>query len=109
MHGLIDVILPCLDEAQALPGVIRALPPGFRALVVDKEGQGTTTGIRDWSMNQLMPGEVTIAVEYSSINFKDGRYLWWHIGRGKAGVDNDRIADVIDIVGHRIRIGVSVR
>ncbi|MFC4942014.1 glycosyltransferase family 2 protein [Pseudonocardia sp. GCM10023141] len=35
MQGLIDVILPCLDEAQALPGVLRALPDGFRALVVD--------------------------------------------------------------------------
>ncbi|HEX6347593.1 glycosyltransferase family 2 protein [Umezawaea sp.] len=30
-----DVVLPCLDEAAALPGVLRALPPGFRALVVD--------------------------------------------------------------------------
>jgi glycosyltransferase involved in cell wall biosynthesis len=30
-----DVVLPCLDEAAALPGVLRALPPGYRALVVD--------------------------------------------------------------------------
>ncbi|WP_106186002.1 glycosyltransferase family 2 protein [Umezawaea tangerina] len=30
-----DVVFPCLDEAAALPGVLRALPPGFRALVVD--------------------------------------------------------------------------
>lgn len=29
------MVLPCLDEAAALPGVLRALPPGFRALVVD--------------------------------------------------------------------------
>lgn len=35
MLGPIDVILPCLDEAASLPGVIRALPPGFRPLVVD--------------------------------------------------------------------------
>jgi glycosyltransferase involved in cell wall biosynthesis len=41
MHGMIDVILPCLDEVQALPGVIRALPPGYRALVVDN---GSTDG-----------------------------------------------------------------
>lgn len=41
MNGLIEVILPCLDEVQALPGVIRALPPGFRALVVDN---GSTDG-----------------------------------------------------------------
>lgn len=31
----IDVVLPCLDEAAALPGVLAALPPGYRALVVD--------------------------------------------------------------------------
>ncbi|PZG20050.1 glycosyltransferase [Micromonospora craterilacus] len=31
----IDVVLPCIDEAAALPGVLRALPPGYRAIVVD--------------------------------------------------------------------------
>ncbi|QIZ39883.1 glycosyltransferase family 2 protein [Saccharopolyspora sp. ASAGF58] len=30
-----DVVLPCLDEAAALPGVLAAMPPGFRPLVVD--------------------------------------------------------------------------
>lgn len=31
----IDVVLPCLDEAQALPAVLAGLPPGVRAIVVD--------------------------------------------------------------------------
>ncbi|MQA15938.1 MAG: glycosyltransferase, partial [Pseudonocardiaceae bacterium] len=31
----VDVILPCLDEASALPGVLAALPDGYRAIVVD--------------------------------------------------------------------------
>ncbi|MEV4733782.1 glycosyltransferase family 2 protein [Saccharopolyspora sp. NPDC049426] len=31
----VDVVLPCLDEAAALPGVLAALPDGYRALVVD--------------------------------------------------------------------------
>ncbi|MER7013563.1 glycosyltransferase family 2 protein [Saccharopolyspora sp. NPDC000359] len=31
----VDVVLPCLDEALALPGVLAAMPPGFRPLVVD--------------------------------------------------------------------------
>jgi len=31
----VDVVLPCLDEAGALPGVLAALPPGYRAIVVD--------------------------------------------------------------------------
>jgi glycosyltransferase involved in cell wall biosynthesis len=37
----VDVILPCLDEAQALPGVLAALPEGFRPIVVDN---GSTDG-----------------------------------------------------------------
>ncbi|HEY5318071.1 MAG TPA: glycosyltransferase family 2 protein [Solirubrobacteraceae bacterium] len=32
---MIDVILPALDEAEALPGVLAAMPPGFGPLVVD--------------------------------------------------------------------------
>ncbi|WP_134665163.1 MULTISPECIES: glycosyltransferase family 2 protein [Amycolatopsis] len=30
-----DVVLPCLDEAAALPGVLAGLPAGYRAIVVD--------------------------------------------------------------------------
>lgn len=41
MSDLIDVVLPCLDEAEALPGVLAALPGGFRAIVVDN---GSTDG-----------------------------------------------------------------
>src|SRR5947209_20378254 len=44
----------------------------FRALVVDKEGEGTKVSLQDWTPDQLMPGEVTIRVEYSSVNYKDG-------------------------------------
>ncbi|MEU2982814.1 glycosyltransferase family 2 protein [Micromonospora aurantiaca] len=35
MPTQIDVVLPCLDEAAALPAVLTALPPGYRAIVVD--------------------------------------------------------------------------
>ncbi|NUR58156.1 MAG: glycosyltransferase family 2 protein [Catenulispora sp.] len=31
----VDVILPCLDEAQALPFVLGRMPAGYRAIVVD--------------------------------------------------------------------------
>jgi glycosyltransferase involved in cell wall biosynthesis len=37
----VDVVLPCLDEARALPGVLAAMPPGYRAIVVDN---GSTDG-----------------------------------------------------------------
>jgi len=32
---MLDVVLPVLDEAAALPGVLAAMPPGFRPIVVD--------------------------------------------------------------------------
>jgi glycosyltransferase involved in cell wall biosynthesis len=39
-----DVILPALDEAEALPRVLANLPPGYRAIVVDN---GSTDGTAD--------------------------------------------------------------
>ncbi|WP_375430793.1 glycosyltransferase family 2 protein [uncultured Friedmanniella sp.] len=36
-----DVVLPCLDEADALPWVLGRMPPGFRPIVVDN---GSTDG-----------------------------------------------------------------
>ena len=41
---MIDVILPVLDEAQAIPGVLASMPVGFRPLVVDngsRDGSAT--------------------------------------------------------------------
>src|SRR5580658_5215860 len=32
---MIEVILPALDEAEAIPGVLAAMPAGFEPLVVD--------------------------------------------------------------------------
>jgi len=38
----VDVILPCLDEAEALPWVLARIPPGWRAIVVDNgSGDGS--------------------------------------------------------------------
>ncbi len=41
--ALVDVILPALDEAAALPGVLAGLPSGYRAIVVDN-GSADGTG-----------------------------------------------------------------
>jgi glycosyltransferase involved in cell wall biosynthesis len=38
---VIDVVLPCLDEAEALPWVLTRLPAGYRAIVADN---GSTDG-----------------------------------------------------------------
>jgi glycosyltransferase involved in cell wall biosynthesis len=40
----VDVVLPCLDEAGALPWVLERIPPGWRAIVVDN---GSTDGSPD--------------------------------------------------------------
>ncbi|MFD8078442.1 glycosyltransferase family 2 protein [Streptomyces sp. NPDC059718] len=40
----VDVVLPCLDEAEALPWVLERVPSGWRAIVVDN---GSTDGSAD--------------------------------------------------------------
>ncbi|MEP7054058.1 MAG: glycosyltransferase family 2 protein [Actinomycetota bacterium] len=41
MGAVIDVILPCLNEAEALPWVLGRMPDGYRAIVADN---GSTDG-----------------------------------------------------------------
>lgn len=41
----VDVVLPCLDEAEALPRVLERIPPGWRALVVDNGSTDGSAGI----------------------------------------------------------------
>lgn len=52
----------------------------FNALVLDKESQKTVSSIRQLKDEQLPQGEVTIAVTYSSLNYKDGLAI---TGKGK--------------------------
>jgi len=44
----------------------------FQALVVDKQDDKQTVEIRSFSTDDLMEGDVTIRVDYSTINYKDG-------------------------------------
>jgi acrylyl-CoA reductase (NADPH) len=44
----------------------------FRALVVNKTEEKFTLGIESLTFQDLQPGEVTIRVAYSSVNYKDG-------------------------------------
>lgn len=41
----VTVVLPCLNEADSLPGVLAALPPGYRALVVDNNSTDGTAAV----------------------------------------------------------------
>ncbi|WP_028933853.1 glycosyltransferase family 2 protein [Pseudonocardia spinosispora] len=40
-----DVVLPCLNEREALPGVLRRLPAGYRAIVVDNGSTDDTARV----------------------------------------------------------------
>jgi putative YhdH/YhfP family quinone oxidoreductase len=44
----------------------------YRALVLDKQGDQFSLGIRELAESDLPAGEVTIRVEWSSVNYKDG-------------------------------------
>lgn len=48
----------------------------FRALVVEKDDQGATRAtVQDLPDDRLPAGDVTVAVEYSTLNYKDGLVL----------------------------------
>ncbi|MGE0254421.1 MAG: MDR family oxidoreductase [Alphaproteobacteria bacterium] len=53
----------------------------FKALVLDEAEGKVTAGIRQLTTDDLPAGEVTVAVEYSDLNFKDGLVVNGNIGR----------------------------
>ncbi len=48
---------------------------GYRAIVVDKQGEEFSVAVKELSEAELPAGDVTINVEWSSINYKDGLAL----------------------------------
>ena len=78
----------------------------FKAIGIDKADSGQTVALTDFDEAELMEGDVTVRVEYSTLNYKDGLAL-----TGKAPVVRrfPMIAG-IDFAGtvetlHRIRNG----
>ena len=47
----------------------------FRALVLEKEGDAAVAHLRELEESALPAGDVTVAVEYSTLNYKDGLAL----------------------------------
>src|SRR5436189_249437 len=45
MTDPVDVVLPCLDEAAALPWVLSRIPAGYRAIVADNGSTDGSPGI----------------------------------------------------------------
>ncbi len=44
----------------------------FKAIVIDKSEAGQTVRLTDFDDNNLMDGDVTVRVEYSTLNYQDG-------------------------------------
>jgi acrylyl-CoA reductase (NADPH) len=44
----------------------------FKAMVIDKGEAGQSIGLKDFDEKDLMEGDVTVAVEWSTVNYKDG-------------------------------------
>jgi acrylyl-CoA reductase (NADPH) len=44
----------------------------FKAIVIDKTDAGQTVRLTDFDDKDLMDGDVTVRVEYSTVNYKDG-------------------------------------
>src|ERR1700730_10155188 len=44
----------------------------FKAIVIDKAEAGQTVRLTDFDEKDLMDGDVTVRVEYSTVNYKDG-------------------------------------
>lgn len=45
MTPTVDIVLPCLDEAEALPGVLAAMPADYQVLVVDNGSSDDTASV----------------------------------------------------------------
>ena len=44
----------------------------FKAIVIEKTDGGQKAGLADFDEVNLMDGDVTVRVEYSTVNYKDG-------------------------------------
>jgi acrylyl-CoA reductase (NADPH) len=44
----------------------------FKAIVIEKGATGQTVGLADFDEHNLMDGDVTVRVEWSTLNYKDG-------------------------------------
>ena len=44
----------------------------FRAVRIDKTETGQTAKLVDFDESELMDGDVTVRVEWSTVNYKDG-------------------------------------
>ncbi len=78
---------------------------GFRAIVVDRDAEGRTEArVRELELDDLPDGEVTVAVEFSTVNYKDGLCL----GPGAGLVRKYPHVPGIDLAG-RVEVSADPR
>src|SRR5271165_4662997 len=54
------------------PGMTGVCMATFKAIVIDKADTGQTVRLTDFDERDLMDGDVTVRVEWSTVNYKDG-------------------------------------
>src|SRR5262249_53595758 len=57
------------------PGGCRRMTSRFKAILLKKDGDKQTAEDVELSTDDLMPGDVTVAVSHSTVNYKDGLAL----------------------------------
>lgn len=57
---------------RAAPVVLRSGMAKFTAVLIEKDGDGQKVGFTELGEDDLMDGDVTVRVEFSCINYKDG-------------------------------------
>jgi acrylyl-CoA reductase (NADPH) len=65
-------------EREALPkqgSAKRGIMATFRAILIRKADDGQSVGLADFDEKDLMDGDVTVRIEWSSLNYKDGLAL----------------------------------
>ena len=80
-----EIILPCLDEADALPVVLAALPAGWPVLVVDN---GSTDGTADGRPRARRPGRHRAAAR---VRRRGARRAGGGAGRARRGARRGRL------------------
>jgi len=55
-----------------MAGIGEAKVAKFKAIVIEKSDGGTKAALTDFAEANLMDGDVTVRVEYSTLNYKDG-------------------------------------
>lgn len=58
------------SHSRMMPG--EAIVSTFKAIVIDKAETGQSVSLKDFDEKDFMDGDVTVRIEYSTINYKDG-------------------------------------